>query len=117
MSLMQWAFVLFAAGACGGVSLALLVALKIRFPAWFGTAHGLLGLLALIVLFIANLHAEDATPASAWWALGLLAAALSGGLIFFRTLFPGRAPLTLAALHGGLALAGVYLLYRAAFVG
>lgn len=117
MSLIQWAFVLFVAGACGGVSLAVLVALRIRFPRWFGPAHGLLGLLALVLLFAANLLGEQQTPALAWWALGLLAAALSGGLVFFRVLHPGRVPLPLALLHGGLALVGVYVLYRAAFPG
>jgi hypothetical protein len=117
MNLMQSALLLFAAGACGGILMALLVALRVRFPRWFGSAHGLLGLAALAVLFAANLRGGSATPAAAWWALGVLTTALAGGLIFFRTLFPTRAPLMPVALHGVLALTGIYLLYRAAFGG
>lgn len=115
MSLMQWAFVLFAAGACGGVSMAIFVVLRIQFPRWFGTAHGLLGVVAISLLFSANLLGEDSVSAKAWWALGVLAGVLSGGLISFRTLFPDRVPLPLVALHGGGALIGLFLLYQAAF--
>lgn len=117
MTLLQWVFVLFAAVAGGGISLTLMLALRLRHPPWFGTAHGLLGLAALAALFCANLCGAATTPALAWWALGVLLAALSGGLILFRFLFRGRAPLPLAVLHGSLALAGIYLLYRAAFGG
>lgn len=117
MTLLQCAFVLFAAGATGGISLTIMLALRLRYPPWFGTAHGLLGLAALATLFAANLRGLDTTPALAWWALGVLLAALLGGLTLFRFLFRGGVPLLLAVLHGSLAVVGIYLLYCAAFGG
>ncbi|MCC4594204.1 hypothetical protein NRY95_19395 [Xanthomonas campestris pv. phormiicola] len=117
MNVLQWGLALFAAVALGGLSLALLIGLRIRFPRWCATAHGLLGLLGLLVLFAANLHGGDALPPLAWWALGVLLAALCGGLILFRTLFRARAPRPAVLVHGALALLGIYLLYRAAFAG
>jgi hypothetical protein len=116
MNLTQWSFFLCAAVAAGGLLLATLIALRVRFPTAFGTAHGLFGLAALIVLFIVNLHGGAATPPLTWWGLGALLGAFAGGLILFRTVFPGRAPVPLVALHGGLALTGLYLIYRAAFL-
>lgn len=116
MSLFQVAFFIFAAGASGGVLFTALVAWGVRYPRWMGAGHGGIGLLALGVLVYALLEAPaDASTERAWWALGVFALALLGGLSLFRWLFPQRRPLVLVVLHGGLALVGLYLLYPVAF--
>jgi hypothetical protein len=116
MNLTQIAFVLFAAIAAGGLGMALMIAAKVRLPSFFGPAHGLGGLGALAVLFIANLQGE-ATPTLAWWALGVFTAGLVGGLMLFRVLFPKNTPLLLIAGHGSVAALGLFLLYGVAFPG
>jgi hypothetical protein len=115
MTLEQVAFCLLAGGAAGGVTLALLPRLGLGLPRGFGTIHGLVGLAGITVLFFANLGMEGGAPAAAWWALGLTASALVGGLILFRTLFRGRRPLPLVGLHSALAVAGLWLLNPLAF--
>jgi hypothetical protein len=110
MTLASLSFYLLAAGAFGGVALLLMVLLHIVFPRWFGAGHGLLNLAGVALLFAANLLDGDGVEAFRWWALGILVAALSGGLIFFRALFPARIPAAVAALHGGIALLGLYIL-------
>jgi hypothetical protein len=91
------------------------IVFKATVPSFFPPAHGIGGLAALALLFIANLRLGEATPASAWWALGVLTAGLIGGLLFFRVLFKQTAPLWLIAGHGSVAGVGLYLLYGAAF--
>ena len=115
MSLLQIAFFFFAAIAAGGVLMALLIVFKVKLPSYFSPAHGIGGLAALALLFFANLRLGDATPESAWWALGVFTAGLIGGLLFFRVLFKQSAPLWLIAGHGSLGIVGLYLLYGAAF--
>ncbi|MEH3118918.1 MAG: hypothetical protein PGN25_15360 [Methylorubrum populi] len=115
MTLEQVAFCLLAGGAVGGMGLALLPRLGLRLPRGFGTVHGLVGLAGLALLFLANLRMEGGAPPAAWWALGLMTAALVGGLILFRTLFRGHKPLPLIGLHGALAVAGLWLLNPLAF--
>lgn len=114
MNLTQIAFLLFAAIAGGGLLMAGMIIGKFRIPAFLGPAHGLGGLAATALLFAANLQGE-ATPERAWWALGVFAAGLVGGLLFFRVLFKNAAPLFLVAGHGSLAGIGLYLLYPLAF--
>lgn len=116
-SLLQIAFLMFVTGACGGVLFTLLSARGVRYPAWMGAAHGLLGLTALGALGLALTQEppDGASLLRAWWALGVFSAALLGGLTFFRVLrFPNQS-LLLPLLHGGLALVGLYLLYPVAF--
>lgn len=116
MSLFQIAFLMLAAGACGGVLFAVLQGLRIAYPRWFGAGHGLLGLAGVGTLAWAVVHLPGATLASpAVWALGAFAAALLGGVTLFRWLSPQRRPLVLVLMHGGLALLGLYLLYPVAF--
>lgn len=110
MTLLQYAFVLLAAGAAGGVTLALLAVFRVGFPRWFGAAHGLLNLIGLALLLASNLTDGGAVAAGRWWALGILAGALLGGILFFRVIFPNRIRLRAAALHGALALVGLYVL-------
>ncbi|WP_290866628.1 hypothetical protein [Aquabacterium sp.] len=112
MTLVQIAFSMLAAGACGGLLFTLLIALKVRYPRWFGAAHGLIGLSALGVLGYALSHVARPIPDTALWAVGLLGSAGCGGLVLFRLMKPKGSRLGLALLHGSLALAGVYLLYR-----
>lgn len=111
----QWALLLFAAVAAGGLLMAGLIAAKGRIPALLSNGHGLAGLAALIFLFSVNLHGRDSTTAASWWALGVFLSGFVGGLLLFRVIFKGRATLPLVAMHASLGVAGLYLLYRAAF--
>lgn len=115
MTLPKVAFCLFAAVAAGGILMTALIIARVRIPAFLGPAHGLGGLAALLFLFGTNLHGGDATPALAWWALGVFFAGFVGGLLLFRVLFKDRAPLPLAALHGSIGAVGLYLLGVSAF--
>ncbi|MES2682033.1 MAG: hypothetical protein V4650_00800 [Pseudomonadota bacterium] len=115
MTLLQIAFLLFAAVAAGGLLMALMLAMKARIPALIATGHGLAGLASVALLFVANLRGGETTPALAWWALGVFTGGLIGGLLLFRVLFKDRATLGLAAVHGSVGGLGLYLLYQAAF--
>ena len=115
MTLPQIAFALFAAVAMGGLVMTLMILVRVRLPAFLGPAHGLGGLAALLFLFGVNLHSGDATPTTAWWALGVFFLGFVGGLLLFRVLFKEKAPLSLAALHGSIGAVGLYLLYSSAF--
>jgi hypothetical protein len=113
MTLTQIAFVMFALVAGGGVLMVGMIVAKQKIPALIHTGHGLFGLAALAVLFAANLHGAN-TPPQAWWALGVFASGLVGGLTLFRVLFAGRPTLLLALMHGSLGAVGLYLLYAVA---
>lgn len=115
MTLLQLAFLMFAAGACGGVLFVVLGVLKVRYPRWFGAGHGLLGLVACGVLGKAVFLSEAPVPPQATWALAVFVAALLGGVTLFRLLAVQRGRLLLALGHGGLALVGLYLLYGVAY--
>jgi hypothetical protein len=106
-------FWLFVAVACGGVLMALLVALRVRFPSFVGVAHGLGGLAALGLLIVANVRGQEATPPLAWWSFGVLLSGFFGGLLLFRVLFRDRIRLPLVAAHASVSATGLYLLYRA----
>jgi len=110
MTLTQIAFVMFAGAASGGLLMVAMIAAGKKIPALIHTGHGLFALAALAVLFAANLQGPE-TPERAWWALGVFASGLVGGLLFFRVLFPGKPTLLLASMHGSLAAIGLYLLY------
>ena len=58
MSLTQWAFILFAAIAAGGLTMATMIAAKVKVPSFFPPAHGLGGLAAIGLLLAANLQAD-----------------------------------------------------------
>lgn len=109
------AFLILAAGACGGLLFTTLLVLKRRYPRWFGAGHGLLGLAGVCVLAYALSQLPDPVNPLAWWALGVLVAALLGGFTLFRVLMPKGRSVLLALGHGALALIGLYLLYQVAF--
>jgi hypothetical protein len=117
MELIQWAFWVLAATAAGGLLFGLLAAMKVAYPSWFGLGHGALGLAGLLILGYALYTAgpEIAIPDGAYWALGLLGAAFLGGGLFFGVLFRQARPWWAIAGHGGLALAGVVVLFFAAY--
>ncbi len=114
MNLTQIAFVLFALVAAGGLTMAAMIAAKIKIPSFMGPGHGLAGLAALGVLLAANLGGP-VTPEHAWWAFGVFAAGLVGGVSLFRVIFKGKTPLLMVAMHGSIGAVGLYLLYGVAF--
>ncbi|TAM09356.1 MAG: hypothetical protein EPN72_00645 [Nevskiaceae bacterium] len=113
--MLGFVFVLFLLAACGGVLMLLLIAAGKNYPQWLGTGHGVFALVCLCALFVVNLLGETATPAAAWWALGVFVAGFIGGMLLFRYLYKGRATVPLVLLHGGLNTLGLVLLYNAAF--
>ena len=108
-------FVLMSAVSLGGALLALLITFGTGAPRLLRLIHGFAAAGALALLAVGNSVQE--TPSLAWWALGVWTAGLLGGLLFFRVLFPGRAPRMLIAAHGVLGLTGLALLYPVAFAG
>lgn len=115
MSLIQIAFFMLAAGASGGLLFTSLIAMNKRYPRWFASGHGLLGLAALGVLGYALSQSTTPLPTAAWWSIGVLGMTWCGGLLLFRVLRPKVSRLLLALMHGSLALGGLYLLYQVAF--
>lgn len=111
MSLTQVAFLLFAAIAAGGLTMAAIIAFGKSPPSFMGPGHGIGGLVACATLFVANLRGGAVTPEAAWWALIVFTSGLAGGLLLFRVLFKGATPLILVAGHGSVAALGLYLLY------
>ncbi len=117
MELIQWAFWVLAATAAGGLLFGLLLAMRARYPSWFGLAHGVLGFAGLIMLGYTLYTAgpDTAIPQTAYWALALLGAAFLGGALFFGVVFRQAKPRWVIMTHGGLALAGVAMLYFSAY--
>ncbi len=113
MTLMQIAFVVLCAAAAGGATLTLCVALRMRYPAFLGSGHGIAGLTGLVLLYAAHLF--GGAPVGVWWGLILITFALLGGLVLLRTLFRQKIPLWLALGHGVLGASGLYLIYPLAF--
>ena len=116
MNLAQWAFVLLAGGAFGGILFTLLVTAKVRYLRWFGAGHGLLGLTGVTMMGVALSRNSGAVAhPSQWWAYAAVVAALLGGATLFRFLSPHQRPLLLVAAHGALALAGLWFLFPVVF--
>jgi hypothetical protein len=112
MTLTQVSFAMFAATACGGLLLTLRIGLKKRYPLALAAGHGLLGLSAMVVLGYALSTSPTLVPAAGWWAACVLGSTWCGGILLFRVLRPLGRRLLLALIHGGLALVGLFLLYR-----
>lgn len=115
MNLVQWAFVVLAAGASGGLLFVMLLMAGKRYPRWFGAGHGVLGLMGLALMGFALFGQGAVLPTRAYWGFAVVAAALLGGATLFRLVHRDRRPLPLAVAHGTLALAGLVLLYPIAF--
>jgi len=110
MTLLQIAFLLFALVATFGFLMFMLIAFRVRLPKFLRIGHGIAGFSALCFLLFALASAPNA-PVHAWWALGLFAAGLLGGVLLFRLIFPQKSPLVMIAGHGLIGLAGLYLLW------
>lgn len=117
MELVKWIFWWMVAAASGGLLLALLTAIKVRYPSWLRLAHGGLAFAGLVTLVYALFSGgpDASIPQAAFWALGLLVAAFLGGVLFFGVLFRNAKPWWAIIGHGGLALAGVVVLFMAAY--
>lgn len=109
------AFFLFLGAAAGGVLMTAMLARGASVPAFMGKGHGMTALAGLIVLFLANLTGEAATPAAAWWAFIVLLSGFVGGLTIIANVYDHKPPLWFAGAHGGLAVLGLYLLSGVAF--
>ena len=85
MELVKWIFWWMVAAASGGLLLALLTAIKVRYPSWLRLAHGGLAFAGLVTLVYALFSGgpDASIPQAAFWALGLLVAAFLGGALFF----------------------------------
>lgn len=114
MSIVQIVFFIFCAIAVGGAGLAAAALLKIRLPVALPVLHGLGGLIATGLLAYALAGLPPQTP-YLWWPLIILGAGLLGGALFFRVLYPRKAPYILIAGHGLVGLVGLFVLYRVAF--
>lgn len=114
MDLLNIAFIWFALIAAGGLLIATLITAAKHFPKLLPIGHGVGGFAALIFLLVVLMRMSHA-PERAWWAFALFSASLAGGVVLFRLMFPGRAPLVLIMGHGIFGVAGLYLLWTAAF--
>ncbi|QQD19138.1 hypothetical protein I6N98_04595 [Spongiibacter nanhainus] len=108
-------FWVFASLAAGGLLIGLCYTTRVSLPSWLGAAHGMAGLFAVGAFFIVNLLHAPQAGVLAWWSLGAFAAGVVGGLLLFRVLFPGKAPIWSMMMHGSVAAVGLYLLYAVAF--
>jgi len=109
-------FLYFASISLAGLSIAVIRMLKVSLPTWLGAVHGMAALFGLAAFFVVNLRFGDEGGSYAWWSLGIFSLGLIGGLIFFRVLFPKKAPIWTYAGHGMLAVIGLSFLYFPAFM-
>lgn len=117
MDLLLWIFWWMVAAAAGGLLIALLTALKVRYASWLRLAHGGLAFAGLVPLAF-TLYGDGLDVSirqTAFWALGLLAAAFLGGSLFFGVLFRKAKPWWAIIGHAGLALAGIVALFMAVY--
>jgi hypothetical protein len=112
MTLLEISAFMFFAAASGGLLFTLLIGLRKRYPRALPTGHGILGLGALVLLYFELSRSATPVSANGLWAAGALSATWFGGFFLFRVLRPAGRRLTLALMHGSLALLGLYLLYQ-----
>lgn len=114
--MLQWAVIIFAVGALGGLVLATSV-LRGKLAPWaLSLLHAALGATGLVLTAIVVFGARDSVPQHAGLALLLLAIAALGG--FFLASFhlrqrPGPKPVVL--IHASVAVIGFLLLAGGAF--
>lgn len=107
---------LFAVGALGGLTLAILHFKKKNLPLGLALLHGLLGAAGLVVLLLAVLH--GGTPAKAAYALILfVVAALGGFYLFSFHLRKKSLPSPVVIIHALIAVTAFCLLLVATFLG
>ena len=118
LTMLQWAVVIFAVAAGGGLLMA-----GIRFfaninpPAWIAMVHGLLAASGLTLAVYAAL--TTGVPAAAQLAIVLLVLAAAGGA-FLNLGYQWKQkllPATIVVGHAVLAVLGFGLLAKAAFLG
>lgn len=96
--------------AVGGLTLAAAVARRRPFPAPIGYLHGAVGLSGVVLLALAVFARPQAMPVNT--ALLMFSIAVIGGLfVFLFRLQHEPPPLFMVILHGGVALAGLALLW------
>lgn len=107
---------LFAVGALGGLTLAVLHFRKKSLPLGLALLHGLLGASGLVVLLLAVLH--GGAPAKASYALVLfLVAALGGFYLFSFHLRKKGLPSPVVVIHALVAVTAFAILVVATFLG
>lgn len=116
-AMLQAASGLLALGAGGGLVMATIrLAGKRNPPAWLSMLHGFMAAAGLTLIGYAA--CTVGVPASALWALGLLAAAAMGGVLL-NLVYRSRGillPATIVVAHALLAVTGFACLLVAAFV-
>jgi len=115
MNLQQISFAMFAAAASGGLLFTALISFRKHYPRALAAGHGLIGVSAWAVLGYALSESPAPVTAAGWWAIGVLGAAGCGGGLLFRVLRLKGRRLSLALMHGSLALLGLVLLYQFVF--
>ncbi len=102
------AFVLFVIAAIGGAVLLSFAWRGRHAPKGIAVVHGAVAALAIVLLAIYAIMADDAPGTS----LALfVVAALGGGFVLYRDLRSGSVPKGLAIAHGGIAIVALVLLY------
>lgn len=109
----QIALYIMVAVIAGGLTMAGFAVNRRPIPRLFRIGHALAALLGMAVLLLVNLSGP--TEPRAWWALGVFVAGFLGGLTLFRFIFRGKTPLVMILGHGSLGVAGLVLLYGAAY--
>jgi hypothetical protein len=115
MTMLQWAVLVFAIGAVGGVVLASSVLRARLAPWWLSLLHAALGATGLVLTALV-VFGKDAAPQGASIALLLLViAALGGFYLASHHLRKHPGPKTVVVIHAGVAVVGFLLLANAAF--
>lgn len=108
--------ILFLLTACGGIAFAVLEARGGALPLKFTAGHGLLGILAIVLLidYDANHPGHYLSNVA---AVVFILTALGGLLLFAFRAGKQRLPLTVVLLHGAFALTAVGLLAGGLLLG
>ncbi|MGH1420473.1 MAG: hypothetical protein ACRBEQ_01535 [Hyphomonas sp.] len=110
MSMLLFGYFGLLAGVSGGALMGGFTLFKLPPPKWLPPIHGLVNLGAVFIIFLGLVSSDQLLPSQLWWGLGISVAALAGGLIFFRILYPTKPPFFLIFLHAVLAAIGITLL-------
>jgi hypothetical protein len=115
MTMLQWAVLVFAIGAVGGLVLASSV-LRERLPSWgLSLLHAALGATGLVLTALVVFGRESAPQGASIALLLLVIAALGGFYLASHHLRKHPGPKTVVVIHAGVAVVGFLLLANAAF--